>query len=154
MRVATSPEDQLTLRVIEQLRPSGTQEAAQASAPALAGATQAQNEPPLAAFGLPGGATAQLRLGPDEEAGGRERERPPVRTLVLRYDSELLGRVDVVVRVDDEAVTATVLTLPGKPLETARGAAGELRSALLRTVDLPARVLVGGRPPDPVDVRV
>jgi hypothetical protein len=143
LRVTESGDERLTLKIVDQFQPGAAQDA-QAAA-------QAAAPQPLVGFALPGGATAQLLTDPDDAAGVRERGQ--LRTLVLRYDSELLGRMDVVVRLDDAQIAATVLAIPGAPLDAARGAAGQLRTGLREATALPAQVTVAGRLPEAVDVR-
>lgn len=146
MRVTESGDDRLMLKIVDQFQPAGAQDAQAASQ------AQATGPQPLVGFGLPGGATAQLYADPDDEGGAR-REAGALRTLVLRYDSELLGRMDVVVRLDDAQVSATVLAFPGEPLEAARRAADDLRGQLREATDRPAQVTIAGRVPEAVDVQ-
>lgn len=146
MRVTESGDERLMLKIVDQFQPSAAQDA-QAAAQA-----QATGPQPLVGFGLPGGATAQLLADPDG-AGAGAGGRRELRTLVLRYDSELLGRMDVVVRLDDAQIAATVLAIPGEPLEAARGAADQLRTGLREATELPAQVTVAGRLPEAVDVQ-
>jgi hypothetical protein len=73
-----------------------------------------------AAVALPGGATA--RIVEDEEGAGGAAGR----AVVLRYDSPTLGRLDIHLT----TAGATVLATEGAPAEAARGAAGDLATAL------------------------
>lgn len=146
MRVSESADERLTLKIVDQFMPSGSQDATGAAA------TAAPVQQPLIGFGMPGGAKAQLLLD-EEDAAERRRAGEPLRTIVLRYDSELLGKMDVVVRLDDAQVSATVFALPGAPLETARQGADELRGKLREAADRPAQVLISGRVVEAVDVQ-
>lgn len=149
MRVTDSGDDRLMLKIVDQFQPA----AAQAQDAQAAAQTQATGPQPLVGFGLPGGASAQILADPDDAGDGSGRGGGELRTLVLRYDSELLGRMDVVVRVDDAQVSATVLAFPGEPLEAARGGADTLRTQLREATDRPAQVTIAGRGPAPVDVQ-
>lgn len=145
MRVTESADERLSLKIVDQFMPQGAQDTSAAAA-----ATPAQQQP-LVGFAMPGGATAQFLL--DEDGGdGTRRDGESVRSIVLRYDSELLGRMDVVVRLDDAQVTATVLAMPGAPLEAARQHSDELRGKLREAADRPAQVLISGRALEFVDV--
>ncbi|MBJ7519911.1 MAG: flagellar hook-length control protein FliK [Solirubrobacteraceae bacterium] len=146
MRVTESPDERLSLKIVDQFMPQGAQDAS-ATAAAQSAAVGPQ---PLVGFGLPGGAQAQLIL--DDDGGPARAEGEPVRSIVLRYDSELLGRMDVVVRLDDAQVHATVLAMPGAPLEGARSHSDELRTALREAADRPAQVIIAGRALEFVDV--
>jgi hypothetical protein len=86
-----------------------------------------------AAVALPGGAFA--RVVEDEEqkgAGGRGRGE---RSVVLRYDSPVLGRLDILL----SAAGATVHVSEGPPADAARAAAGDLAEALGAPVAVLAR---------------
>lgn len=144
MRVTESADERLSLKIVDQFMPQGTLDAGAAAQAAPAGPQ------PLVGFGLPGGASAQLMLDDAEEADRARGE--PVRTIVLRYDSELLGRMDVVVRLDEAQVNATVLAMPGAPLDAARRGSDALRGALREAADRPAQVLISGRALEFVDV--
>ncbi|MBJ7331553.1 MAG: hypothetical protein JHC95_16790 [Solirubrobacteraceae bacterium] len=134
MQVTESLDERLTLRVVEQLQPQAAQ------------ATGALAQMPLVGMPLPGGATARILVDPEETSeGGSRGGENSVRTLVLRYDSDLLGRMDVVVRLQDEQVTATVLATPGEPVTAAREGADELRGKLREAASRPAQVIISGR---------
>lgn len=110
--------------------------------------------PPLVAIPMPGGAQVRLWLDPDgagesPEAGGAARTR----TMVVRYDSPVLGRTDVVLRLDPGQLDATVLAAAGVPLELVRAGVPELRMALAAAVERPVALATGGRVPEDVDVR-
>jgi hypothetical protein len=102
------PGDALRLRVKE-LRPERI-------------VLQVVPDPPpaaTAAVALPGGATARIV---EEGAGGRAGGR----SVLLRYDSPTLGRLDIHLT----TAGATVHVTEGPPAAAARAAAGELATAL------------------------
>lgn len=147
MRVSESADERMFLKIVDQFMPQAAQDGAPAAAAAAA------TQPQLAAFAMPGGARAELLLDPDGRGDGARREGEPIRTITLRYDSELLGRMDVVVRLDDAQVTATVLAQPGEPLDAARQGADQLRGELREAADRPAQVIISGRALEAVDVQ-
>jgi hypothetical protein len=146
MRVSESADERLSMKIVDQFMPGASPEATVA-------ATEASAQQPLVGFGLPGGATARLLL--DSDGGDDHDTGSPggVRSIILRYDSELLGRMDVVVRLDDAQVKATVIAMPGAPLESARRGADELRGKLREAADRPAQVLISGRALEVIDVQ-
>jgi hypothetical protein len=85
-----------------------------------------------AAVPLPGGASARLIADEEETAGGGARGE---RSIVLRYDSPTLGRLDIRL----SSAGATVYASDGAPAEAARAAAGDLASALGAPVAVLAR---------------
>jgi hypothetical protein len=91
--------------------------------------------PPVstAAVALPGGAFARV-MEDDEEDGSGSRSAGQ-RSVVLRYDSPVLGRLDIRL----SAAGATVHASEGPPADTARAAAGELAAALSAPVAVIAR---------------
>jgi hypothetical protein len=84
-----------------------------------------------AAVPLPGGASARLIEDEEGAAGGARGER----SIVLRCDSPTLGRLDIRL----SSAGATVYASEGAPAEAARGAAGDLASALGAPVAVLAR---------------
>jgi hypothetical protein len=92
-----------------------------------------QPPPPAAtaAVPLPGGAYARLIEDEEGAAGGARGER----SIVLRYDSPTLGRLDIRL----SSAGATVYASEGAPAEAARDAAGDLASALGAPVAVLAR---------------
>ncbi|HEY7621860.1 MAG TPA: hypothetical protein VH834_18945 [Solirubrobacteraceae bacterium] len=93
---------------------------------------QAQVPPAAtAAVALPGGAFARV-IEDEEGAGGGARGG---RAVVLRYDSPMLGRLDI--RLSQAG--ATVYASEGAPADAARAAAGDLASALGAPVAVLAR---------------
>jgi hypothetical protein len=82
-------------------------------------------DPPPAATAavlLPNGATARLIEDEDTSGGSGKAER----TVLLRYDSPELGRIDIRLSLSGATVHAT----EGAPAEAARAAAGKLAIAL------------------------
>jgi hypothetical protein len=110
---------------------------------------------PFAVIPMPGGAQAQLWLDPDQ-GGSAEVSGPAAprtRTMVVRYDSPLLGRTDVVLRLDPTQLDATVLARAGQPLDLIRTTVADLRLALAAAVDRPVALSTGGRAAEELDVR-
>lgn len=114
-------------------------------APAAQGAQQAQPPPDVPAnayqLALPGGIVARFHVEEREaEAGGRS-GGAPARSVVVRYDSPTLGRMDV--RLD--AHSAAIHVADGDPALTVAGAAEVLRDALARATGNPTQVTVHPR---------
>jgi hypothetical protein len=86
-----------------------------------------------AAVALPGGAFA--RVIKDDEEGGAGGAGRGERAVVLRYDSPVLGRLDIRL----SAAGATVHASEGPPADAARAAAGDLAAALGAPVAILAR---------------
>jgi hypothetical protein len=88
--------------------------------------------PPVstAAVALPGGATVRVIADEDPSPGVRGE-----RSVVVRYDSPTLGRLDI--RVSSGG--ATVFASEGPPADAARAAAGDLAAALGAPVAVLAR---------------
>ncbi len=111
--------------------------------------------PPLVAIPMPGGGQVRLWLDPDgasdDAVTGRGPER--TRTMVVRYDSPVLGRTDVVLRLDPEQLDANVFAASGLPLDLVRSTVPELRLALAGAVERPVALTTGGRVPEEFDVR-
>jgi hypothetical protein len=84
-----------------------------------------------AAVVLPGGASARVIEDDDVAAGGTRGDR----TVLLRYDSPTLGRLDIRL----STAGATVYASEGAPADAARVAAGDLASALGSPVAVLAR---------------
>jgi hypothetical protein len=110
----------------------------------LAQAAQAAATPDVPAdayqLALPGGILAKFHVEEREEAGGKGAQ-PPARTVVVRYESPTLGRLDV--RLD--AHSAAVHVADGEPALTVAEAAGALRDALARATGNPTQVTVHPR---------
>jgi hypothetical protein len=139
MRVEESSGERLHLRVVDQPAPG---QAASPSAP-TAGSELAY------VLTLPGGVTVRLLVDPDEEPD-QARGAAARRSVVVRYDSPTLGRMDV--RLDAAASTAAVHVAAGQPADRVRGAADVLRDALSRVSGAPVQVTVHPRN-DTLDVR-
>jgi hypothetical protein len=134
LRVEESGAERLHLRIVEQAAPQA--EAAQAAAVPTS----------AYALALPGGVQARVFVE-EREAGGRRGGGAP-RTVVVRYDSPTLGRMDV--RLEPGA--AAVHVAAGEPAERVAAAAGVLREALARATGRPAQVTVHPRG-ETLDVR-
>jgi len=113
-------------------------------------AGQAAAAPQLVPLGapipLPGGATARLFVDPDEageeSSGGAG---PRTRTVTLRYESAGVGRVDLALTVEPGAARAVAFGAAGDVAERLRSASGDLRAALMSTLERPASVDVIAR---------
>jgi hypothetical protein len=137
LRVEDTSGDRLVLKVLEP---------AQAPIPAQ---SQLAALTPLA---LPGGGTARLFVEPDEEAAaGRSGAEPP-RSIFLRYDSPVLGRVDVALTLTGQAIGAAVQLSSGEPAQLARSESASLQGALATAASRPALVQVLSRD-ETVDLR-
>jgi hypothetical protein len=136
LRVQEAGADRVHLRVVEQAAPPPG-----AEAPAQVPATAYQ-------VALPGGAVARFHVEEREEADRRRGGAGAARSVVVRYDSPTLGRLDV--RLEHGA--AAVHVSAGEPAERVRGAAGVLRDALGRATGAPVQVTVHPRD-ETLDVR-
>lgn len=143
MRVESSDVDRLHLRIVDQQPAAGqTGQAAEAQA--------AQQQPPAAAYAmaLPGGVTARFFIHPEEEGNIGEGGPRARSSVVVRYDSPTLGRLDV--RLDGAA--AAIHVAAGEPADRVRQAADVLAGALARVSGAPVQVTVHPRQ-DTLDVR-
>jgi hypothetical protein len=116
LQVQEATTERIHLKVIEPGTPLA--QAAQAAEPPQVPANAYQ-------LALPGGIVAKLHVEEREEAGGRKRGGGDARTVVVRYDSPTLGRLDI--RLD--AASAAVHVSDGDPAARVRAAAGQLRDA-------------------------
>jgi hypothetical protein len=132
LRVEEATTERLHLRVVP--APAGTQPADQAAAAPQVPADAYQ-------LALPGGILARVHVEEREEAGGRRGAQGPATSVVVRYDSPTLGRLDV--RLD--AQSAAVHVSDGDPALTVAQAAGALRDALMRATGAPVQVTVHPR---------
>jgi hypothetical protein len=132
LRVEETSSERVHLRVVDQQAPAAEQVAVPATAYQVA---------------LPGGTVARVYVQEREEAGGRGGPRAAT-SVVVRYDSPALGRLDV--RLDRGV--AAVHVSAGEPAETVRGAADALREALARVTGAPVQVTVHPRQ-ETLDVR-
>jgi hypothetical protein len=130
LRVEEASAEKLHLRVVE--GPAAPQ-AEQAAPPAV----------PQTAYqlALPGGILARFHVEEREECGGRRGGRGAATSVVVRYDSPTLGRLDV--RLDEHS--AAVHVSGGDPALTVADAAGKLRDALMRATGAPVLVTVHPR---------
>jgi len=132
LRVAETSTDRIHLRIVETAA-GQTQAAEQAAAPQM----------PQTAYqlGLPGGTLARVYVEEREEAEGGTRGAGAARSVVVRYDSPTLGRLDI--RLD--ASSAAVHVSDGDPALRVRAAAEQLRDALTQAGGAPVLVTVHPR---------
>jgi hypothetical protein len=116
LRVEEATTDRLHLRVVE--RPGANEAARAAEAPQV----------PASAYqlALPGGVLARIHVEEREQAG-RRGGAGTAKSVVVRYDSPTLGRLDV--RLDGQS--AAVHVAGGEPAMAVAEAAMELRDALI-----------------------
>ena len=128
LRVQEASTDRIHLQIVEP-----------AAQPQAAAAPQV---PPSAyQLALPGGALARVHVEEREEAEGGGRGAGPARSVVVRYDSPTLGRLDI--RLD--ASSAAVHVSDGDPAARVRAAADQLRDALTAAGGAPVLVTVHPR---------
>jgi hypothetical protein len=130
LRVEEASTERLHLRVVE--GPAATEQAA-AAAPQVPASAYA--------VALPGGALARIHVEEREEADAKRRGAGAARSVVVRYDSPTLGRLDV--RLD--AQSAAIHVSDGDPAQTVADAAGRLRDALMNVTGAPVLVTVHPR---------
>jgi hypothetical protein len=134
LRVEEAGADRVHLRIVEQAASSEAGPATQV--------------PPLAfAIALPGGVAARVVVE-EREAAPRGGGAGTARSVVVRYDSPTLGRLDV--RLDRDA--AAVHVSAGEAADRVRAAAGVLRDALAHAAGRPVQVTVHPRD-ETLDVR-
>ena len=138
VRIQESSPERLVLKVLEP-----------ADAPAAQPGAGLTALSPLA---LPGGATARLFVEPDEEHPGATGAKDRPRTVYLRYDSPVLGRIDVALTLTGEAIGAAIGLSAGEPARAARTGSAELQGALSAAAARPALVQVLARD-ETVDLR-
>jgi hypothetical protein len=133
LRVEEASTERLHLRVVES-----------PGAPQLQNAQQADAAPTVPADAyqlmLPGGILARIHVEEREEAA-RRGGAAPAKSVVVRYDSPTLGRLDV--RLD--AQSAAVHVSGGDPALAVAEAAGALRDALVGASGGPVLVTVHPR---------
>jgi hypothetical protein len=100
------------------------------------------------ALALPGGVVARVAVQEREAGEGRQGGAGAARSVLVRYDSPTLGRLDV--RLDRGA--AAVHVSAGEAADRVRGAAEVLRAALARATGVPTQVTVHPRD-ETLDVR-
>ena len=130
LRVEEASTDRIHLRIVE--------------APQRAQAAEQAPQVPNSAYqlALPGGVLARIHVEEREEAAGRKGGPGAARSVVVRYDSPTLGRLDV--RLD--ARSAAIHVSDGDPALTVAEAAGALRDALVEAAGAPVQVTVHPRP--------
>lgn len=158
-QVTESSAEKLVLQVLRTAATEGpegvgpSQSAQQAAAAqGNAGVTGAT---PWAAIPMPGGAQARMWLDPDlggDDDGVAPVDRARSRSMVVRYDSQMLGRMDVVLRLDEDKLEATVLGQAGEPIARMRASVAELRTALMTATERPVALSTGGRTAEVLNV--
>jgi uncharacterized protein YqiB (DUF1249 family) len=142
------PGQRLRLRVEE----AGTERVHLKIVETVAGQAEAQAAaqiPPTAyALALPGGVAVRVYVDEREAAAPKRGGAAAARSVVVRYDSPTLGRLDV--RLDRDA--AAVHVSAGEATERVRNAADVLREALARATGHPVQVTVHPRE-ETLDVR-
>jgi hypothetical protein len=132
LRVAETSTERLHLRIVETVaQPHAAEQAAAAP----------QVPPSAYQLALPGGAVARVHV---EERASDERGKRgagAARSVVVRYDSPTLGRLDI--RLDASA--AAVHVSDGDPATRVRAAADQLRDALTAAGGAPVLVTVHPR---------
>jgi hypothetical protein len=131
LRVEEATTEKLHLRVVP--APAGAPHGEEAAAAPQVPADAYQ-------LALPGGILARIHVEEREEAG-RRGGPGAARSVVVRYDSPTLGRLDV--RLD--ARSAAVHVSGGEPALAVAEAAGVLRDALARAAGAPVQVTVHPR---------
>jgi hypothetical protein len=130
LRVEEASTDRIHLRIVE--------------APQQARAAEQAPQVPSSAYqlALPGGVLARIHVEEREEAQRRTGGAGAARSVVVRYDSPTLGRLDV--RLD--AQSAAIHVSDGDPALAVAEAAGALRDALAQAAGAPVQVTVHPRP--------
>jgi hypothetical protein len=132
LRVEEASTEKLHLRVVPS--PAGAHQAEQAGATPQVPADAYQ-------LALPGGILARIHVEERDQDGGRRGAPGAATSVVVRYDSPTLGRLDV--RLDSQS--AAVHVSDGDPALTVAQAAGALRDALMRATGAPVQVTVHAR---------
>lgn len=139
LRVEEATTERLHLRVVE-----APQQPAEEAA-----ARQGVGGPDFAyQLALPGGALARIHVEERDAAQGRRGGQAAAASVVVRYDSPSLGRLDI--RLD--ARSAAIHVSDGDPAQQVADAAGVLRDALARVSGQPVQVTVHPRS-ETLDVR-
>ncbi len=156
LRVQESSPERVVLKIVSDVAQTASADDLSPAAPPGGPAQQASAAaPPLVAIPMPGGAQVRMWLDPDSasEQTAHERGAARTRTMVIRYDSPILGRTDVVLRLDPEQLDASIFAASGNPLDLVRASVPELRLALAAAVERPVALTTGGRSPEEFDVR-
>jgi hypothetical protein len=130
LQVQEATGERIHLKIVES---PAAQQAAQAAAPPDVPADAYQ-------LALPGGILARIHVQEREQGGGRK-AGAPAKSVVVRYESPTLGRLDV--RLDDRS--AAVHVAAGEPAAAVAAAADALRDALARATGHPTQVTVHPR---------
>ena len=138
VRVQEASAERLVLKVVET-----------PDAPAAQNAAQLTTLPPLA---LPNGATARLFVEADEDGAAARGVEERARTVFLRYDSPVLGRIDIALTLTGDANGAALQLSAGEPAQAARAGSSALQGALAAAAARPALVQVLARD-ETVDLR-
>ncbi len=138
LRVQEASTERIHLQIVETAGAAGVavgpgSVAEQAAAP--------QVPPSAYQLALPGGALARVYVEEREQAEGAKRGAGQARSVVVRYDSPTLGRLDI--RLD--ASSAAVHVSDGDPALRVRAAADQLRDALAQAGGAPVLVTVHPR---------
>ena len=157
LQVTESSVDRLVLQVVRDVAAgpdqplAGPRDLSQAQQPAVV-------QSPVTTVPMPTGASARVWVDPEggkaDGHDGARAEKARSGAMVVRYDSPVLGRVDVVLRLDAERLEATVLAPAGEPLSHIRSSSAQLREALLVAAQVPVSLQTAGRTEDAVNVRV
>lgn len=131
LQVQEATSERIHLKVVEPGTPLA--QAAQAAEPPQVPADAYQ-------LALPGGILAKVHVEERDQAGGR-RSGAGATSVVVRYESPTLGRLDV--RLDGHS--AAVHVAGGEPAATVTAAAALLRDALARATGNPTQVTVHPR---------
>lgn len=159
LQVTESSAERLVLQIV---RDPGAAPDSAALAPrdgVLPQNAQGGVQSPVVTMPMPTGAQARVWADPDGSStddghDAARAEKARTGSMVVRYDSPHLGRVDIVLRLDPERLEATVLAPAGEPLAHVREASAKLREALLVAAQVPVSLQTGGRTEDAVNVRV
>jgi hypothetical protein len=130
LRVEEASTDRIHLRIVEGAAPQASEQAAVPQVP-----------PSAYQVALPGGALARVHVEEREEGGGGTSGAGAARSVVVRYDSPTLGRLDI--RLD--ATSAAVHVSDGDPAARVRAAAGALSDALAQAGGAPVLVTIHPR---------
>lgn len=158
LQVTESSVDRLVLQVVRTAEGAG--ELQPVAGPRELQQPQASQgaQSPVVTVPMPTGASARVWADPE---GGRDdghdvarAEKARTGSMVVRYDSPELGRVDIVLRLNAERLEATVLAPAGEPLSRVRSSSAQLREALLVAAQVPVSLQTAGRTEDAVNVRV
>ena len=157
LQVTEATPDRLVLQVVKEAGAAGALAQITAAGQSDSAQQASQNaitaQTPWGSIPMPGGAQARMWLDPDMGPEASERSRADrARSMVVRYDSQTLGRMDVVLRLEADKLEATVLGQAGEPIARMRASVGELRTALMAAAERPVAVSTGGRTAEVINV--